>query len=395
VFDEIVNSLITLYSSRGYVTNDEILDKAVAQNISVVSVERLCQLLLNRGVLIVETSSITGIPQEEQQEGRSFFGSNQDSEIEFEYDKTHTDWIVVYNKIIQIDPEMRFIINYIKHIQPPQLHEAERLLEQIKRGNKYARDRLFEMNMRPVLKIALRYAERFNLSLSDTIQDGFNGLYMAIDKFEIGKHDKFSCYAVFWILNYINRNRSINESLISLPIHMMEIEEKIYRYLKVEAPSFFKGKRLSQYEMKKMCSIIHVADTEKIELVLRVLYPTKHIEDIIFCTDDSMQEDYESSLVSNDMENIVLDRVIHEKINLLIFDYKAREKNKILSVKEQKILKFRNGYYHSKCYTLDMLGKKYGVTRERVRQIESKAIEKIKTNKIYDQLLEFHKIIER
>ena len=89
------------------------------------------------------------------------------------------------------------------------------------------------MNMRQALKLAYQKANLFHLSLEDTVQNAMTGLFEAIENFDLAKHEKFQGYSAFWILNSINRNKSVNETLITIPAHFLEMHEKIYKYYKL------------------------------------------------------------------------------------------------------------------------------------------------------------------
>lgn len=189
----------------------------IEKNVSILQTERICSELLSRGVFICDEK-----PK-----------SDKSSEVqtETEYDAARIDYEKLYAKIIKKEPSLKFLVDYVRKIKPAQRYEVKKLYPQIKSGNNFARNRLFEMNMRSVLRIAYQKATEFNLSLADTVQNGMIGLHVAIDKFDLAKHDNFSGYSSCYISNFINRNKSINESLWLIPAHIKDLHEKVYKYI--------------------------------------------------------------------------------------------------------------------------------------------------------------------
>ena len=145
--DDVIEKLYQVYLKKGFLTNDEIFTELISSNINVIQTERICSELLSKGVLIADTK-----PQ------------INNNEITYEYDKSQIDYIKLYEKILKKEPSLKFFIDYIKKIQPPQMHEVEKLYPQIKSGNQFARKRLFEMSMRAAVNIAYQKAKEYNLS---------------------------------------------------------------------------------------------------------------------------------------------------------------------------------------------------------------------------------------
>lgn len=364
--ENIIEKLYLRFQEKGFLTNDEIFNELLSSNVSIIETERICNELLSKGVLISDK------PRE------------SNSEIKNEYDKAHIDYNKLYEKIIKKEPNLKFLVDYVKKIQPPQLHEVERLYPQIKDGNKFARKRLFEMNMRAVLKIAYKKAKEYNLSLEDTIQNAMLGLDEAIDRFDFSKHDKFQGYSAFHIRNSMERNKNIEETLWIFPAHFLELYERIYQYLRQTNNELISGKEnLSEkliYEISDFFNIL----PEEAKFHLTFLQPILRIDTLEI-------ENISSLYYSVDYT----DRIFSEQINQIINKLKEREReiikyrfglyyetdydfNEIVSLVNEKIYKNDGCYNYGLSLTLEEVASLYGLTRERVRQIESKALKNLR-----------------
>ena len=368
--EAITEKLFLRYQQKGFLTNDEILSELIGQGISIIQTERICSELLQKGVLI---SSATPKNQRKLQ-------------TEEEYDKTQIDYNELYDKIIREDESLRFIVGYAKKIQPPQLHEVEKLYPQIKSGNKFARNRLFEMNMRNVLRIAYQQSKKFWLPLSDTIQDGMIGLHVAIDKFDLSKHDKFQGYSTYWILNFINRNKNIASSVFTIPAHIRDLHDKIYKYILFYHKDFFESKYVPYDLIIELQSFFGI-DRDKAFEHLRLLLPTMEIEekesythldffDERLCNDNLAGDLNEASMLLKPRERSIL------KLRFGLYTENDSDFTKIQTIVTEKIWHGDGIYNYSIPLTLDEIAKIYNLTRERIRQIETRALKKIKENEL-------------
>mgnify|MGYP002624472886 FL=1 len=217
------------------------------------------------------------------------------------------------------------------------------------------------MNMRNVLRVAYQKAIEYNLSLSDTVQNGMIGLHVSIDKFDLAKHDKFQSYSTFWILNYINRNKQINGSWWVIPAHAQELHEKIYKYICKNHESFFVDYRISNALISEIQSVFEI-DAETSYTNLRMLLPIIDIDDISVLAEDYIAEK-------------CVYKLLHEQLRSVLGTLPARE---------QEVLNMRYGlgygelhYLYGYFMTLEEAGDFFGVTRERIRQIEAKALRRL------------------
>ena len=162
---------------------------------------------------------------------------------------------LIYCKITEKEPVLTSMVNYVRKISPPRRNEVERLYPQIENGNLYARNRLFEMYMRNVLKFAYQQSLEFNLNLADTIQDGMMGLHIAVDKYSPYMHGKFPAYSYFWIKSTIDVHKKIENSLWDIPNNKLIDVENLYKYLRKYIPSFFENPRLTDSFVKEIADM--------------------------------------------------------------------------------------------------------------------------------------------
>lgn len=365
--EAIIEKLFAKYKQKGFLTNDEILAEILEQGVSIVQTERICSELLQKGVFISDES-----PNKQQK---------SDTEPAFDYDKAQIDYDELYDKIILKNENLRFLVDYVRKIKPAQRKEVENLYPQIKSGNQFARNRLFEMNMRNVLRIAYQKSKEFRLSLSDTIQDGMIGLHFAIDNFDLSKHDKFQGYSTFWILNYINRNKNIMEMIWKFPAHYQENIEKIYRYLNKYHEDYFEDFENSETLITEL-SKYFCAEKRFAKKLFNFLIPILNINESEDLIDDTFDEE-------------VCKKIFCEKVNKLIDSLKEKERTVIkfrfglwnksdsdyetaVKIVESKLYKNFGHYDYGISLTLEEVGCLYGLTRERIRQIETKGLKKLR-----------------
>lgn len=243
------------------------------------------------------------------------------------------------------------------------LEEYEHLLD-VEEAGDYAREKLTNSNLRLVANIAKRFTNR-GLSFMDLIQEGTKGLLKSIDKYEVEKGFKFSTYATWWIKQAINRAIADQGRTIRLPVH---VNEKITKIMQVE-------RELVQ-ELGRDPSIKEIADKigmteDKVQFFLNSAREPISLDKPVGEDKESTQEDFIADN-SNDTPYEYTERIkLREDLELSMRKY--------LTDKEERILKLRYGWDDGHPMTLEQIGKIFNITRERIRQIEAKALRKLRS----------------
>jgi RNA polymerase primary sigma factor len=258
---------------------------------------------------------------------------------------------------------------YLREIGKIPLLSAEEELALAKRvvdGDKDAKDKMAEANMRLVVSIAKRYVGR-GLDLLDLIQEGNTGLLRAVEKFDPDKGFKFSTYATWWIRQAITRAIADQARTIRIPVHMVETINKLLRT----------QRRLTQ-ELNREPTNEEIATAMEIE-VDKVEHIMKIKQDIS-SLDASIRDDEEESVLADFIEDE--DAVSPEdSATIQLLKEQVKDMLSALTEREQKIIKLRFGLEDGKQHTLEEVGQEFSVTRERIRQIEAKALAKLRKHK--------------
>jgi len=268
---------------------------------------------------------------------------------------------------------------YLREIGKIPLLSAEEELDLARRvvdGDKIAKDKMAEANMRLVVSIAKRYVGR-GLDLLDLIQEGNTGLLRAVEKFDPDKGFKFSTYATWWIRQAITRAIADQARTIRIPVHMVETINKLLRT----------QRRLTQ-ELNREPTNEEIAAAMEIE-VDKVEHIMKIKQDIS-SLDASIRDDEEESVLADFIEDEDTISPEESATNQLL---KEQVKGMLgaLTDREQKILKLRFGLEDGKQHTLEEVGQEFSVTRERIRQIEAKALAKLRKHKDAKKLHDYIK----
>lgn len=274
------------------------------------------------------------------------------------------------------DDSVRLYLREIGKIPLLNAEEELALAQRVVAGDKRAKDQMAEANMRLVVSIAKRYVGR-GLDLLDLIQEGNTGLLRAVEKFDPDKGFKFSTYATWWIRQAITRAIADQARTIRIPVHMVETINKLLRT----------QRRLTQ-ELNREPSNEEIAeameiDVDKVEHIMK-------IKQDISSLDASVRDDEEDSVLGDFIEDEDTVSPEESATGQLLKEH-VKDMLSSLTEREQKILKLRFGLEDGKSHTLEEVGQEFSVTRERIRQIEAKALAKLRKHKDSKKLHDYIK----
>lgn len=274
------------------------------------------------------------------------------------------------------DDSVRLYLRDIGKIPLLTAEEELALAKRVVKGDKQATDQMAAANLRLVVSIAKRYVGR-GLDLLDLIQEGNTGLLRAVQKFDPEKGFKFSTYATWWIRQAITRAIADQARTIRIPVHMVETINKLLRT----------QRRLTQ-ELNREPNNEEIARAMEIE-VDKVEHIMKIKQDIS-SLDASVREDEEDSVLGDFIEDEDTTSP-EESATMQLLKEHVKDMLGGLTEREQKILKLRFGLEDGKSHTLEEVGQEFSVTRERIRQIEAKALTKLRKHKDSKKLYDYIK----
>lgn len=274
------------------------------------------------------------------------------------------------------DDSVRLYLREIGKIPLLNSEEELALAQRVVAGEKKAKDKMAEANMRLVVSIAKRYSGR-GLDFLDLIQEGNTGLLRAVEKFDPDKGFKFSTYATWWIRQAITRAIADQARTIRIPVHMVETINKLLRT----------QRRMTQ-ELNREPSIEELAkelemEPDKVEYVIKIKQDITSLDAGVGRDgedEDSVLGDFIEDEEGTTPEESATSQLLKEQVQSIL---------STLSDREQKIVKMRFGLENGKSHTLEEVGQEFAVTRERIRQIEAKALAKLRKHKDAKKLHEY------
>ena len=343
--ESVIKKVIEKGNERGYITYDEILHYFPKIEEDVFFLEELYSRLESLGIDVLEGGGLLDMNADFDKELQKYaYGKGGG-----QYDS------------IQI---------YLKEIGQYPLIKAEQekvLARRIEAGDDEAKNLLARSNLRLVVSIAKKYVGRSpDLTLLDLIQEGNLGLFKAVDKFDWSKGFKFSTYATWWIRQAITRALADQSRTIRVPVHMVETIAKYKQIVR----------RLSQdlgrEPMPEEIAVEMGIDVEKVYHIEKIDQSTVSLESAVGDGDDDGKTTLGDFIPDDNIpapDRDASHRILTDQVNEILSD---------LSEKEREILELRHGLADGVQHTLEEVGKQFGVTRERIRQIEAKAHEKIR-----------------
>jgi len=362
---DVIAELIARGKQRGFVTEDEIINLIPEVEEELDELENLYEQLETAGVKVVVSDDMLKI--------------DTDKEVEaYEKSKKDKNADIILNEGSE-DASSDLVQMYFREIGRVPLLKSEeevKLAKANEKGDLAAKQKLTEANLRLVVSIAKKYVGRsHNLSLLDLIQEGNIGLFRAVEKFDYRKGYKFSTYATWWIRQAITRALADQSRTIRIPVHMVET---INKYTQITRRLV---QELGREPLPEEIAAEMNMEVDKIRHIQKISQETVSLETSVGDSDDdSVLGDF-----IEDTETIMPNQVASRKLLKNHVGEVLRE----LTPREQKILKIRFGLEDGVTHTLEEVGKEFGVTRERIRQIEAKALEKIRQHKMIGKLKDY------
>ena len=345
----ILKELMELGKSKGQLSNKEILDAIGEMDIDPEHLEKFYDTLETNGIEIVETlDDIILNDAELSSIASGSMGDDIDSpEI---------------SDSITIDDPVKIYLKEIGRVPLLTSDEETELAKRIAEGDTAAKQRLSEANLRLVVSIAKRYLGR-GMQFLDLIQEGNLGLIKAVDKFDHTKGFKFSTYATWWIRQAITRAIADQARTIRIPVHMVETINKVKKI-----SSQLLHQNGHEPTAEEIAEVINMP-TEKVREIMRVAQEPVSLETPIGEEEDSHLGDF----IPDEDAPAPQDAASHTLLKEQLAEVLAT-----LTPREEKVLKLRFGLEDGRSRTLEEVGEEFNVTRERIRQIEAKALRKLR-----------------
>ena len=273
----------------------------------------------------------------------------------------------------EIDDPVKIYLKDIGNVPLLSFEDEIELAKRIEQGDILAKEQLSESNLRLVVSIAKRYMGR-GMSLLDLIQEGNIGLMRAVDKYDYRRGYKFSTYATWWIRQAITRAIADQSRTIRIPVHMVETINRLRRVTKELQQELNREVTLDEIASRMEMSV------DKIQSIYKLSQEPVSLETPIGDADDNMLSDFIKD------EHCLKP---HEAASYEVLKLQINEILSLMSEWEAEVLRLRYGIDNGREMTLEEIGKEFNVTRERIRQIESKALGKLRSKSKSNKLIDF------
>ena len=355
--EELISPLTALINKgrrEGMITSAELMSALEKLDLSVEKIEQIYDTFESIGIQIVSSEPEADEPLQDLLDGTDMIPDDAEEEPLVDPVELAAEF--------NLDDPVRMYLKEIGQIPLLSPDEEQELARRVAEGDAAAKNKLTEANLRLVVSIAKKYSGR-GLHILDLIQEGNTGLIRAVDKFDYTKGNKFSTYATWWIRQAITRAIADQARTIRVPVHMVEVINKATRC----------NRKLVQ-ELGREPTLEEIADElnlpiEKIIEANRTAADTLSLDTPVGDEEDttigSFVEDDNTPGPADATSNALLAEALSEILNTL-------------TDREADVLRLRFGMYDGKTHTLEEVGQIFGVTRERIRQIENKAIRKLR-----------------
>ena len=353
-FEEKLSKLLELAKSKKDVLDEkEVLDAFAGEELTPEKLDRIYDFLDKKHVDVLKMSNDDDMDPD-------LFSEDEDADPEDEIDVEHIDLSVPEG--IGVDDPVRMYLKEIGKVPLLSPDEEIELAKKIELGDEEAKKKLAESNLRLVVSIAKRYAGR-GMQLLDLIQEGNLGLIKAVEKFDYRKGYKFSTYATWWIRQAITRAIADQARTIRIPVHMVETINRLVRTQRQLVQKL--GREATPEELAKELDM----PVERVREIMKISQDPVSLETPIGEEEDSHLGDF---IQDNNVE-VPADAATYTLLHEQLMDVLST-----LTEREQKVLRLRFGLDDGRPRTLEEVGRQFNVTRERIRQIEAKALRKLR-----------------
>lgn len=353
-FEEKLSKLLELAKSKKNVLDEkEVLDAFAGEELTPEKLDRIYDFLDKKHVDVLKMSNDDDMDPD-------LFSEDEDADPEDAIDVEHIDLSVPEG--IGVDDPVRMYLKEIGKVPLLSPDEEIELAKKIELGDEEAKKKLAESNLRLVVSIAKRYAGR-GMQLLDLIQEGNLGLIKAVEKFDYRKGYKFSTYATWWIRQAITRAIADQARTIRIPVHMVETINRLVRTQRQLVQKL--GREATPEELAKELDM----PVERVREIMKISQDPVSLETPIGEEEDSHLGDF---IQDNNVEvpaDAATCTLLHEQLMDVL---------STLTEREQKVLRLRFGLDDGRPRTLEEVGRQFNVTRERIRQIEAKALRKLR-----------------
>jgi len=353
-----METLVAKGKAQGYITYDDVLDVFPEAEDQLDQIDILYQRLMSEGVEVVAEAKDDERDEAEKDQEK------QDEEHRLRTLRIPSAVAAAEEALATgaLDDPVRMYLREIGRVNLLTAAEEVDLAKKMEAGSMAARERLIQANLRLVVSVAKKYIGR-GMSLLDLIQEGNIGLIRAVEKFDYRRGYKFSTYATWWIRQAITRSIADQARTIRIPVHMVETINKLVRVSRRLLQE--KGREPTSEEMATEMGIT----AEKVREIIKVSQQPVSLETPIGEEEDSHLGDFIEDQSAMAPADAASHQMLKETVNAVL---------DTLSDREQMVLKLRFGLDDGRTRTLEEVGREFDVTRERIRQIEAKALRKLR-----------------
>ena len=353
-FDEKLSKLLELAKSKKNVLEEkDIHDAFAGEELTPEKLDRISDFLDKKHVDVLKMSNDDDMDPD-------LFTEDEDPDPEDEIDMEHIDLSVPEG--VSVDDPVRMYVKEIGKVPLLSPDEEIELAKKIELGDEAAKKKLAEANLRLVVSIAKRYVGR-GMQLLDLIQEGNLGLIKAVEKFDYRKGYKFSTYATWWIRQAITRAIADQARTIRIPVHMVETINRLVRTQRQLVQKL--GREATPEELAKELDM----PVDRVREIMKISQDPVSLETPIGEEEDSHLGDF----IQDDNVEVPADAATYTLLHEQLMEVLST-----LTEREQKVLRLRFGLDDGRPRTLEEVGRQFNVTRERIRQIEAKALRKLR-----------------